>query len=79
MTSELQLDHHIVQTHDMFRAAGFTLAAIQYPLSEAAVAWLLKFNGAPDGWKSPHAWRYAPNQTMRETLERNAVADSPLS
>lgn len=62
-----------VPTEAEFRAAGFTAAAINYPLSDAAVAWLCKFNGAPDGWVPPRAWRYAPNAWCQANAEKKAA------
>jgi hypothetical protein len=66
-------------TEAEFRAAGFTADAVNYPLSDAAVAWLCQFNGAPNGWTPPRAWRYAPNPAMQATLERNAAAQSGVT
>lgn len=75
-----------IPTEAEFRAAGYTANAIKYPLSDGAVAYLCKFNGAPDGWIPPRAWRYAPNAACQTMLERNAAAlvgvklgDVPLS
>lgn len=50
-------------------------AAINYPLSAAAVQWLCRFNGAPTGWDVPIAWRYAPNAACQKMLERKAGCD----
>lgn len=69
-----QMDFHVAQTVKVFRDCGFTINAIRYPLSEAALAWLCKFNGAPAGWKPPYGWRYAPNAACRDNCERNAAA-----
>ena len=60
-------------TESEFREAGFTANAINYPMSDAAVAWLCKFNGAPDGWVPPRAWRYAPNAACRDNCEQKAA------
>ena len=75
-----------VPTEKEFRDVGYTAAAINYPLSDAAVAWLCAFNGAPVGWVPPRAWRFAPNPACQAMLERNAAAhmgvkpdDVPLS
>lgn len=62
-----------------FRAAGYTANAISFPISDAAVEWLCKFNGAPDGWKYPRAWNYAPNAACQAMLERNAAATGAKS
>lgn len=67
-------DLHVQQTSKVFRDAGFTMAAIQYPLSATGVAWVLAFNRAPAGWTPPHGWRYAPNPAMRKSIETKASA-----
>lgn len=70
MTEELpMLDHHITQTVKLFRDVGYTINAVRYRLSDAAVAWLCNFNGAPDGWVPPPGWRYAPNPACQAMLE----------
>lgn len=66
------LDQHVQQTVKMFRDAGFTINAIRYPLSDAAIAWLCRFNGAPAGWVPPMAWRYAPNAACQLNAEQKA-------
>lgn len=68
------LDQHVIQTVKMFRDVGYTINAMRHPLSDAAVAWLCQFNGAPEGWKSPSAWRYAPNPACQAMLEKKAAA-----
>lgn len=53
------------------RSAGFTPAARNYPLSDAALAVLAAFNGLRVD-QCPKAWRYAPNAWCRDDLERRA-------
>ncbi len=61
----------IVPTEKQFRDAGYTADAVNYPLSEAAVARLCAFNGiTPD--LAPLAWRYAPNAIVRDYWENKA-------
>lgn len=58
-------------TPEEFRAAGFTAAAIDFPMSERAFLWLCQFNGCkPD--QAPRAWRYAPNPYMQNYCDRKA-------
>lgn len=51
-----------------FRKAGFTDAAIDFPLSDAGCAIVAEHNGiAPD--QMPPEWRYAPNAYMQRWLD----------
>ncbi len=59
-----------------FREAGFTGAAREFPLSDAACAWLAAFNGVKIE-QMPRAWRYAPNEWMRDYLEKQAALAAP--
>lgn len=64
-------DDAAVPTEEEFRKAGFTQNAAKYPRSEAAFRMLCAFNGvAPE--QAPPAWRYYPNQSVRECWERVA-------
>lgn len=58
----------MIPTDEDFRAAGFTAAARDYPLSHAATDWLAAYNGVPLE-RLPAAWRYAPNADMRAWIE----------
>jgi hypothetical protein len=51
-----------------FRKVGFTAAALDYPLSDAACAVIAEFNGV-DAEKMPLGWRYAPNLYMHRWME----------
>lgn len=55
------------------RSAGFTAAARNFPMSDAALEWLCKFNGVSVA-QAPAAWRYAPNAWCRDYCERMARA-----
>lgn len=60
-------------TEKEFRDAGYTYDAINYPLSDAALARLCKFNGiTPE--RAPRAWRYAPNAYVRDYWELRTLA-----
>jgi len=55
-------------TPEEFRAIGFTAAAADHPLSDAACAIVAEHNGVePD--RMPRAFRYAPNPWMHAWLE----------
>jgi hypothetical protein len=56
-----------------FRASGYTAAARQFPLSDAAKEWLARFNGVAVE-RMPAAWHYAPNEYMRAEMESRAAA-----
>jgi hypothetical protein len=58
-------------TDEQFRAAGYTVNARKFPLSEAAVRWVAEFNGIPFE-KIPPAWCYAPNPFMHTLVEEAA-------
>lgn len=61
-----------VPTEEEFRAAGFTKAAINFPLSRRAFVWLCQFNGIAPA-KAPRAWQYAPNAYMQQYLDKRAA------
>lgn len=63
-------DAHIQVANKMFRSAGFTLAAMQYPRPPKALAGLKRFNGVPDDMPVPLAWHYFPNAYMRDNWSR---------
>jgi hypothetical protein len=55
-------DAHVATAHGIFRAAGFTLAAMQFPRSERDLQRLKRFNGVADDAPVPPAWHYHPNE-----------------
>lgn len=59
-------------TDDQLRAAGYTANARRYPLSNAAVRWVCRFNGITVTM-APHSWFYAPNEAMRRYVEDRAA------
>lgn len=59
-------DAHVQLANGLFRSAGFTLAAMQYPRSEQSLLALKRFNGVPDAMKPPVAWHYHPNTWCRD-------------
>src|SRR5580698_2238525 len=59
-------------TAESFRAVGYTPAAIDYPLSPAAIQWLRRWNGVPAGTPHPPAWEYAPSSYEQARIERYA-------
>lgn len=59
-------------TETEFRAIGYTKNAINFPLSEAAVAELCTFNGIAIEQLPNSAWRYAPNAIVQAYWERKA-------
>lgn len=54
-------DAHVVKAHQVFRSCGFSVGAMRYPRSSKALAALRAFNGVPDSFVEPFAWRYHPN------------------
>lgn len=64
-------DAHVKAALKIFRSAGFTLAAMQYPRPPEALAGLKRFNGVPDDMTVLIAWHYFPNAYMRDNIERN--------
>jgi hypothetical protein len=58
-------------TDEELRAAGFTAAARNFPMSEKAVRLLSKQTGVPFE-KMPAAWHYAPNTYVLEQMERDS-------
>lgn len=65
-------------TEEELRLTGFTAAAAAFPLSEAAVRWLARYNGVPAGMAVPRGWHYAPNEYMRRWIEKLAEIDCPV-
>lgn len=63
------------EIHASFRQGGKAGAAINHPLSDRAYAWLLRFNGVPEGHPVPWTWRYASNAYMREYMDRRAAEE----
>ena len=60
-------------TEAEFRATGWTKEAINYPISGGALAVRCERNGIhPD--QAPRTWRYAPNEIVRQELERAALS-----
>ena len=55
-------------TEEKFRATGYTINALKYPLSDVGVASLCRFNGITPA-QAPQTWRYAPNEYMRRWRE----------
>lgn len=55
-------------TEDEFRQAGFTIDAINFPLSEIGQRWIAISNGIPVE-SMPRAWRFAPNAYMQRYNE----------
>ena len=61
---------HIEVANKLFRDCGFTLAAMQFPRPPEALTGLKRFNGLPDTFREPVAWRYFPNAYMRDNWQR---------
>jgi hypothetical protein len=61
MTIALPHDAHVVAAHSLFRASGFTIAAMQFPRSADALLALKRFNGLPDDAPAPFPWHFHPN------------------
>lgn len=55
-------DAHVVAANAVFRSAGFTLAAMQFPRPVEALIALKRFNGLDDDAPVPFAWGYHPNE-----------------
>jgi hypothetical protein len=55
-------DHHVQAANKLFRDAGVTIAAMQWPRCADAIAAIRRFNGLPDTAPTPVTWRYHPNQ-----------------
>lgn len=56
------LDAHVREATRVFRAAGFTLAAMQFPRPTEALVALKRFNGLNADAPVPFAWNYHPNE-----------------
>lgn len=56
-------------TDIQFRAAGYTAAAREYPLSETAFVWVCRYNGITPANCTNPAWRYAPNRATQLRVE----------
>jgi hypothetical protein len=61
-----QHDSHVLLAQKLFRDVGFTLHAMQFKRSPAALAALRKFNRVPADWQHPFAWNYHPNEWCRD-------------
>lgn len=59
-------DAHVAAATAVFRKAGFTLAAMEFPRPVAALLALKRFNGLADDAKVPFAWHYHPNAYCRD-------------
>lgn len=70
MTRYEDHDAHIQLAHQVFRSCGFTLGAMRYPRPPEALEGLRRFNNVPDTWTEPFAWRYFPNEHMRDNWRR---------
>jgi len=57
---------HIDKARAVFRAVGFSLAAMQYPRPHEALLALKRFNGVADDWPTPFAWGFFPNAYCRD-------------
>jgi hypothetical protein len=58
------------EIHEHFRAGSSVSGdAINYPLTDAAYAWKLRFNGVPEGCDMPWTWRFASNAAMKRQME----------
>lgn len=55
-------DHHVLAANKLFRDAGVTIAAMQWPMCDEGIAAIRRFNRLPDHVPTPFAWRYWPNQ-----------------
>lgn len=65
-------DAHVEAATAVFRASGFTLAAMQLKRSPEALLALKRLNGVPDDMKVPFAWKYHPNAwTMVDSRAAN--------
>lgn len=62
-------DAHVEAAKAVFRASGFTLAAMQFKRSADALLALKRFNGVPEDMKVPFAWKYHPNKWLAEKDE----------
>lgn len=54
-------DAHVQVANALFRKAGFTLAAMQFPRPHESLIALKRFNGLPADAHVPLAWHYHPN------------------
>lgn len=59
-------DAHVEAARAVFRASGFTLAAMQFKRSPGSLAALKRFNGIPDTMEVPFAWHYHPSAWSAE-------------
>lgn len=60
-----------VPTEEDFRATGWTVDAVNYPISDAAFAYRCRFNNI-DPALAPPTWHYAPNEWVQQDLETKA-------
>lgn len=61
------------------RQLGFSPAARNYPLSERAYKWRLRYNCVPLNWPVSPAWHYSSNEYMRAWTEALAEIDCPIT
>lgn len=73
----MEYDAHVLQTHDLFRRAGFTLAAMEFPMGEREFDARCRFNGLPADklHLAPVPWRYFPNAGMKAWWETKSDAE----
>ena len=64
-------DAHVTAAHAVFRACGFTLAAMQFPRCPESLAALKRFNGLADDAPVQFAWRFHPNAWCRDNWRTN--------
>ena len=58
-----------------FRAVGYTINAAKFLLSAEAFERKKEFNKVPVGYSVPHAWKFAPNQHMKNYWEERKPED----
>ena len=66
ISEPLPHDAHVVAANKVFRDCGFTLAAMQFKRTPAALIALKWFNGLPADARVPFAWNYHPNEWCRD-------------
>ncbi len=62
-------DAHVREAHKIIRAAGFTMAALQYPRHEEALLALKRYNGLKEDSKVPPGWHYFANAWCRDNWD----------
>lgn len=66
MTEPEPHDAHVVLATRIFRKAGVSLLAMQFPRPPEALEALKRFNGVADHFVPPIPWHYFPNQWCRD-------------